>query len=308
MGAFYARKDRADAYADGVHVSTNSGQALMHEDVAGEPSGLCSGPEALTSVGGIICALRSNLGWSQGRLAEELGKVSGHPSITREYVSRWEHGRKIPGPFWIGHLSAVFQVPRWVMEGHVRRRDMLRLTGAAALGAVAAAPAGSPDSRELFASIAAGDPQPLAQIQTSHATDLALGRLTSTDRPVMWRLARWADDGDSDILRVNAAGVLAKTGDLEVAGLPAVMLGRDPAVRARYLRAMVARVGHDTGLLAAEMLNPADSGARWCAAWLLARDGSAASRQALAQALRTEPVTENVRAFGLLLNGENPCS
>src|ERR1700691_1215022 len=148
----------------------------MHDDIAGEPSGLCGGPEALTSLGDIICALRSNLGWSQGRLAEELGKVSGHPSITREYVSRWEHGRKIPGPFWIGHLAAVFQVPRWVMEGHVRRRDMLRLTGVAAIGAVAGVPAGSPDSKELFASIAAGDPQPLAQIQTSHATDLALSR------------------------------------------------------------------------------------------------------------------------------------
>jgi hypothetical protein len=56
------------------------------------------------------------------------------------------------------------------------------------------------------------------------------------------------------------------------------------------------------------VLNPDDSGARWCAGWLLARDGSAAARQALAQALRNEPVTENVRAFGLLLNGENPCS
>jgi transcriptional regulator with XRE-family HTH domain len=119
----------------------------MHDDIAGEPGGLSGGPEALTSVGDIICELRSNLGWSQGRLAEELGKVSGHPSITREYVSRWEHGRKIPGPFWIGHLAAVFQVPRWVMEGHVRRRDMLRLTGVAAIGAVAGVPAGSLDGK-----------------------------------------------------------------------------------------------------------------------------------------------------------------
>jgi hypothetical protein len=169
-------------------------------------------------------------------------------------------------------------------------------------------PSGSPDSKELFASIAAGDPQPLAQIQTSHATDLALGRLAAADRPVMWRLARWADDGDHDILRVNAAGVLAKTGSLDFAGVPAAVLGQDRDVRARYLRAMVARVGRDTERLGAEVLNPDDSGARWCAAWLLARDGSAAARQALAQALRNEPVTENVRAFGLLLNGENPCS
>jgi hypothetical protein len=169
-------------------------------------------------------------------------------------------------------------------------------------------PSGSPDSKELFASIAAGDPQPLAQIQTSHATDLALGRLAAADRPVMWRLARWADDGDRDILRVNAAGVLAKTSILDFARIPAAVLGRDLDVRARYLRAMVARVGRDTERLGAEVLNPDDSGARWCAAWLLARDGSAAARQALAQALPNKPVTENIRAFGPLLNGENPCS
>lgn len=267
-------------------------------------SGLSGGPEAFAHVGEIIFELRSNLGWSQGRLARELGTVSGHPSITREYVSRWEHGRKIPGPFWIGHLAAVLQVPRWVLEDHVRRRDMLRLTGAAALGAVAGISGGSSDSHELFASIAAGDAQPLAQIQTSHATDLSLGRLATADRPVMWRLARWADDGDSDILRVNAAGVLAKTSELEFAGLPAKILGRDSDVRTRYLRALVARVGRDRRQLSAEVLNPADSGARWCAGWLLARDGSLESRQALARALRSEPVIENVRAFGLMLNGE----
>ena len=280
----------------------------MNEHLADEPSGLSSGPEALASIGDIIRALRSQLGWSQGRLAEELGTVSGHPSITREYVSRWEHGRKIPGPFWIGQLAAVFQVPRWVLEDAVRRRDMLRLTGVAAVGAMVGTSAASPDSRELFASIAAGDQQPLAQLQTTHATDLALGRLAAADRPALWRLARWADDGDSDILRVNAAGVLAKTGDLEFAGLPAEVLGRDRDVRTRYLRAMVARVGRDTNRLCAEVQNPADSGARWCAAWLLARDSSAASRQALARALRTEPVAENVRTIGLLLTGENPCS
>lgn len=102
--------------------------------------------------------------------------------------------------------------------------------------------------------------------------------------------------------------MLAKTGDLEFAGLPAEVLGRDRDVRTRYLRAMVARVGRDTKQLCAEVQNPADSGARWCAAWLLARDGSAASRQALTRALRTEPVAENVRTIGLLLTGENPCS
>jgi hypothetical protein len=89
--------------------------------------------------------------------------------------------------------------------------------------------------------------------------------------------------------------------------VPAAVVIRDRDVRARYLRALVARVGQDTDKLVGEALNPRDSGARWCAGWLLARDGSRAARKALATALRNEPVTENVRTFGLLLNGENPC-
>ena len=156
---------------------------------------------------------------------------------------------------------------------------MLRLTGAAA--AIAAIGGGKvlpPDTEDMFSSIAAGDAGPLTQIQTSYATDMALGRMVTADRPVMWRLARWADDGDSDILRVNAAGILGK------------------AASADFSRG--------TDQLAGEILNPDDSGARWCAGWLLAQDGSPAARQALARGLRSEPVVENVRTFGLLLNGE----
>ena len=281
----------------------------MPEDSADLPSGLSGGPEAVITIGEMIAELRSALGWSQGRLADELGRQSGHPSITREYVSRWEHGKKTPGPYWIGHLAAVFQVPRWTLEECVKRRDMLRLTGAAA--AIAAIGGGRtlpPNTEDMFSSIAGGDAGPLTQIQTSYATDMALGRMAAADRPVMWRLARWADDGDTDILRVNAAGILGKAASADFSGMPAAVMLRDRDVRGRWLRALVGRVGTDTGRLSTEVLNPADSGARWCAGWLLAQDGSAAARQALAQALRTDSVTENVRSFGQLLIGENPCS
>jgi exopolysaccharide biosynthesis polyprenyl glycosylphosphotransferase len=96
---------------------------------------------------------------------------------------------------------------------------MLRLTGAAA--AIAAVGSGKvlpPDTEDMFSSIAASDPGPLTQIQTSYATDMALGRMAAADRPVMWRLARWADDGDSDILRVNAAGILGKAASADFSG------------------------------------------------------------------------------------------
>jgi Helix-turn-helix domain len=206
----------------------------MPENSADPPGGLCSGPDEPASIGKIITELRSALGWSQGRLAGELGKVSGHPSITREYVSRWEHGRKVPGPFWIGHLAAVLQVPRWVLEDRVKRRDMLRLTGAAATVAALGTGKPSPDGGELFASIAAGDTGPLAQIQTSYATDLTLGQMAAADRPVLWRLAKWAGDDGSDVVRVNAAGILGKAASADFAGLPAAVMLRDRDVRARW--------------------------------------------------------------------------
>ena len=66
----------------------------------------------------------------------------------------------------------------------MRRRDMLRLAGAAA--AIAAVGSGKvlpPDTEDMFSSIAAGDLGPLTQIQTSYATDMALGRMAAADRP-----------------------------------------------------------------------------------------------------------------------------
>jgi hypothetical protein len=79
-------------------------------------------------------------------------------------------------------------------------------------------------------------------------------------------------------------------------------------MRIRYLRAVSARVGTGGRHLAAELVNPADAGARWCSAWLLGRDGSHAARLALARALRIEPVTENLRTIGMILNGDDPCT
>ena len=122
-----------------------------------------------------------------------------------------------------------------------------------------------PNTEDMFSSIASGDAGPLTQIQTSYATDMALGRMAAADRPVMWRLARWADDGDTDILRVNAAGILGKAASADFSGMPAAVMLRDRDVRGRWLRALVGRVGTDTGRLSTEVLNPADSGARWCA-------------------------------------------
>ena len=59
----------------------------------------------------------------------------------------------------------------------------------------------------------------------------------------MLRLVRWADEGGSAVLRVNAAGILAKTRSPDSAGLAAAALRRDRDMRVRYLRAVSVRVG-----------------------------------------------------------------
>ncbi|MBV8542844.1 MAG: helix-turn-helix transcriptional regulator [Pseudonocardiales bacterium] len=141
---------------------------------------------------------------------------------------------------------------------------------------------------ELAAGIAGNDPGPLATVQTTHGTDLVIATLV--DRGAVARLRRWLDDGDDPVLRVNAAGILAKVpGQFEASHVTAV-LGRDPDVRSRYMTAVVARVcgldwpvaahfaenpvGFPQPVLVAqrfarEAVSDRDVGARWCAAAML---------------------------------------
>lgn len=48
-------------------------------------------------LGAVIRELRESLGWSQSRLATALCKVAKHETVTRENVSRWETGKRVPG-------------------------------------------------------------------------------------------------------------------------------------------------------------------------------------------------------------------
>lgn len=254
------------------------------------------------SLGHLIRDLRQALGYSQGRLAERLSELTG-AMISREYVSRWECGKRIPSRFWLPHLATALRVPLDTLEAErVRRRHFLQL--AAAVPAL-----GLPGiTTDLMTSIAGGDSTPLTSMQTTHGTDLALAELVTTDRASVLHLARWMRDGDSDVLRVNAAGILAKTRVPELHDEVAVVLGHDGDTRTRYAHALTVRAGGSVTALADEVHNGRDSGARWCAAWLLGQDGSPAARAALTAALRHDPVRENVRAIGLMLNGADPCT
>lgn len=62
------------------------------------------------TVGSVIRQARSRLGYSQYGVADELARISGNGSLTRDEVARWERGKRIPGPYWRQWISQVLDV------------------------------------------------------------------------------------------------------------------------------------------------------------------------------------------------------
>ncbi|WP_431900593.1 helix-turn-helix domain-containing protein [Amycolatopsis thermoflava] len=62
-------------------------------------------------IGRLIRSARHERGLTQYQLADELVTVSGNESLGRGEVSRWERGKRVPGPYWQSHLSRVLEVP-----------------------------------------------------------------------------------------------------------------------------------------------------------------------------------------------------
>ncbi len=82
-------------------------------------------------LGAVIRELRQSLGWSQSRLATALCKAANHETVTRENVSRWETGKRVPGRWWLYHLATVLQVPIEILEqtGVDRRHFLTDIVG-----------------------------------------------------------------------------------------------------------------------------------------------------------------------------------
>ncbi|MFI1186877.1 helix-turn-helix domain-containing protein [Streptomyces californicus] len=239
-------------------------------------------------IGQLIRDLRLLKHWTQVQLAEQLAMCAGDPAGApdRDAVKRWETGKVIPGKYWIGHLSRVLIVPVQQLEEEARldrvnRRGFLGLsTLAVTHGALAT---------EMAAGIAGNDPFPLARVQTTHGADIVTASIA--DKASTVHLRRWMLEGDVPILRVNAAGILAKLPGQAQADQVARVLAHDEEVRHLYLTAVTSRVcavdwttagrivsqpaayGHRADFLATrfarEALNPRDSGARWCSSVML---------------------------------------
>lgn len=238
------------------------------------------------AVGALLCDLRKARGWSQRDLAVRLSLRAGQ-DLTRDKISRWEHGQHIPSSFWLDHFAAVLDVPAAVLSeeakaDRVNRREFLSLAVlTAAHGKVAT---------EVLSSVAGRDAGPLATVQTTHGTDLVIAALA--DRSSQRCLRRWMADGDHPVLRVNAAGILAKLPGQDAAADVVRVLIHDGELRRLYTTAVLSRtcmldwpaatrladvpssapasqVSFLASRLANEALNPRDAGARWCSATML---------------------------------------
>ncbi|MFD8966617.1 helix-turn-helix domain-containing protein [Streptomyces sp. NPDC059568] len=89
------------------------------------------------AIGALIRDLRDARGWSQGRLADEINDAFG-TGLNREYISRWERCKVVPGAFYLRCLSAVLDVPLAVLEGEVKRRTFLSDVAATAIAPMVA--------------------------------------------------------------------------------------------------------------------------------------------------------------------------
>ncbi|MCP3822105.1 helix-turn-helix domain-containing protein [Streptomyces sp. A3M-1-3] len=239
-------------------------------------------------IGQLIRDLRSLKQWTQAQLADELALSAGDPTGApgRDAVKRWETGKVIPGKHWIGHLSRVLGVP----DGQLAAEATLdRVNRRAFLGLSALALPHGALASDMAASIAGRDPGPLARVQTTHGADIVTASLA--DKASAANLRRWMLDGDVPILRVNAAGILAKVPGQGQADDVARVLAHDEEVRHLYMTAVTSRVcavdwttagriasrpatyAHRADFLATrfakEALNPQDSGARWCSSVML---------------------------------------
>lgn len=210
------------------------------------------------AIGETIRELRQALGWSQARLAAEVCRAADRDTVTREDISRWENGRRQPGPFWVRHLASVLQVPHEALGDDVDRRQFL--TG---IAGVAIAPVVASDliERGFDAALNGSGPSVddwlskvdqygrdymklgAAEIQRRLAADLVVLQ-RQLDEPRMWMVAAKlatlyaktfpGSDGAKAVTWYRRAAEFAdRSGDLEtrvwVRGRAAIALGYEGA-------------------------------------------------------------------------------
>lgn len=209
-----------------------------------------------------------------------LSAMARRTHFSKPYLGLIETGKRPASPKIVKAYEAILGMGG--LGADMDRRSFIAATAAVAL---------SPRTigGELAASVAGNDPNPLATVQTTYEADLAVASIV--DRGAVRSLRRWMIDGEP-ILRVNAAGILAKLPGQDWSETVVQTLGHDSELRDRYLTAVVARVMSTDRPTAATMVrdprmvprpalaaekfareavNPVDAGARWCSGAMLQR-------------------------------------
>ncbi len=266
----------------------------------------------MSDLGPTLRRAREAAGLSLSGLARRTG-------YSRSYLGNAETGVR---PVTPGLIRAYERV----LGDNLNRRELL-------VGAVSSFLVGgaAPDvAVDIAKDVSHESPKLLTRVQTSHDVDKTIAAMIARDTPSLASLAKWSRRG-SPILRVNAAGILAKVGSPPIDNDVVQQLKIDPEVRELYSTAVVSRVlgmpWDDAGRIAvsaqpltndsqiepfaAEACNERDSGARWCSVVILSRMRRADSRMidgALGEALKRETSRENLRAIACTLAGLDPLS
>ena len=263
----------------------------------------------MSELGPTLREARERAGLSLSGMARRTG-------YSRSYLGNVETGVRQPTP-------AVIRAYERALGEDVYRRTVLVGMASAVVGAAV------PDvAVDVVRGIASERSRLLSTVQTSHEVDKVIGSLVARDSPSVGSLLKWMRSGPP-VLRVNAAGILAKVGAPAMDNDVVRALKADHEARDLYLTAVVSRVlgvpwdyaGHlavngqplsdprDVESFAAEVCNPYDSGARWCSVLMLARTGSEDPTTVcavLTGALKQETSRENLRAIGCALAGVDP--
>ncbi|GAB1688796.1 helix-turn-helix domain-containing protein [Krasilnikovia sp. M28-CT-15] len=264
----------------------------------------------MTDLGLTMREVREEAGYSLSGMAKRTG-------YSRGYLGNVETGERQVTP-------DVIRAYERVLGDRLKRRQLLIAGGLAAFSA------GS--TRDAAVSIASEIGKTrnglLLETQTSHATDRAIASIVARDTPSLAALVKWSRAGTA-VLRVNAAGILAKVGSPLVDSEAIAALRTNATVRELYLTAVLSRVlalpwgeannlaSSQSGLanpehvvaMSTELNNPYDSVARWCSTVMLYRtrtDDPVTVSAALIESLKTEPARENLRAIGSALAGVDP--
>jgi transcriptional regulator with XRE-family HTH domain len=191
-------------------------------------------------------------------------------------------------------------------------------------------------AQRIFGDLSRGSSDLLMATQTSHDTDQVIRRFVQHDTSCVPILASWMRDGNTPVLRVNSAGILAKLGQADISDQVISALRQDADTRHLYLTAVASRVlampweeagklagggaapyhamptGHAAELavrLSQEIRHSQDGAARWCSVVLLSRFAQPVPgivTSALRETLRGEQCRETLRAIACTLSNADP--